>query len=43
LKAGPFREVFNDKGRLANVMRPIPIYVIVARYPALIGCAAAIA
>ena len=43
LKKGPFRSVFEEKGRLAHVMRPIPIYVIVASYPALIGCAAAIA
>jgi glucokinase len=43
LKAGPFRSVFEDKGRLAHVMQPIPIYVIVAPYPALTGCAAAIA
>jgi glucokinase len=43
LKSGPFRAVFEEKGRLAHVMQPIPVYVIVARYPALIGCAAAIA
>ena len=43
LKNGPFRSVFEEKGRLAHVMRPIPIYVIVAPYPALTGCAAAIA
>ena len=43
LKKGPFRSVFEEKGRLAHVMRPMPIYVIVASYPALIGCAAAIA
>ncbi len=43
LQAGSFRQIFEEKGRLARVMRPIPIYVIVAAYPALIGCAAAIA
>jgi glucokinase len=43
LKSGSFRSVFEDKGRIAYVMRPIPIYVIVASFPALIGCAAAIA
>jgi glucokinase len=43
LKSGSFRSVFEDKGRIAHVMRPIPIYVIVASFPALIGCAAAIA
>jgi glucokinase len=43
LRRGPFREAFNDKGRLTYMMEPIPIYVIAAPYPALIGCAAAIA
>jgi glucokinase len=43
LKASSFRSVFEDKGRLTHFMLPIPIYVIVARYPALVGCAAAIA
>jgi glucokinase len=42
LKSGPFRAVFEEKGRLAHVMRPIPVYVIIAPYPALTGCAAAI-
>lgn len=37
-----FRGIFQDKGRLAHVMRPIPVYVIIAPYPALIGCAAAL-
>lgn len=43
LKAGSFREVFQEKGRLAHVMRPIPVYVIMDRFPAFKGCAAAIA
>jgi glucokinase len=43
LQAGSFRQIFEEKGRLARVMRPIPVYVIIAAYPALIGCAAAIA
>lgn len=43
LKAGPFRSVFEEKGRLAHVMRPIPVYVIIDRFPAFKGCAAAIA
>lgn len=43
LKTGPFRTIFQEKGRLAHVMRPIPIYVIVDRFPALKGCAGAIA
>ncbi len=43
LKTGNFRTVFQEKGRLAHVMRPIPVYVIVERFPAFKGCAAAIA
>ena len=43
LKSGPFRTIFQEKGRLAHVMRPIPVYVIVDRFPAFKGCAAAIA
>ncbi|MFO1131964.1 MAG: glucokinase [Hyphomicrobiales bacterium] len=43
LKSGPFRSIFEEKGRLAFVMRPIPVYVIVDRFPAFKGCAAAIA
>ena len=43
LKTGPFRTIFQEKGRLAHVMRPIPVYVIVNKFPAFKGCAAAIA
>lgn len=43
LKTGTFRTTFQEKGRLAHVMRPIPVYVIVDRFPAFKGCAAAIA
>ena len=43
LKTGSFRSTFQEKGRLAHVMRPIPVYVIVDRFPAFKGCAAAIA
>jgi glucokinase len=43
LKTGSFRTIFQEKGRLAQVMRPIPVYVIVDRFPAFKGCAAAIA
>jgi len=43
LKNGSFRHVFQEKGRLAGVMRPIPVYVIIDRFPAFKGCAAAIA
>ena len=43
LQTGPFRAIFQEKGRLAHVMRPIPVYVIVDKFPAFKGCAAAIA
>ena len=43
LQSGSFRSIFQEKGRLAFVMRPIPVYVIVDRFPAFKGCAAAIA
>ncbi len=43
LKTGAFRAIFQEKGRLAHVMRPIPVYVIIDRFPAFKGCAAAIA
>jgi glucokinase len=43
LKNGDFRTIFQEKGRLAHVMRPIPAYVIIDRFPAFKGCAAAIA
>jgi glucokinase len=43
LRKGPFREVFQEKGRLAHFMRPIPVYVILEKFAALRGCAAALA
>ncbi len=43
LKGGTFRSVFEEKGKLAHVMRPMPIYVIVDRFPAFKGCAASLA
>jgi glucokinase len=42
LKKGPFRTIFEEKGKLAYIMRPIPVYVIVDRFPAFKGCAAAL-
>lgn len=42
LRNGPFRSIFQEKGRLAHVMRPIPVFVIVDPFPAFKGCAAAI-
>ena len=43
LKTGSFRSTFQEKGRVAHVMRPIPVYVIIEKFPAFKGCAAAIA
>lgn len=42
LRQGTFRAIFENRGKLAHVMRPIPVYVIVDRFPALRGCAAAL-
>ena len=42
LEDGPFRQIFQEKGRLAHVMRPIPVYVILDPFPAFKGCTAAI-
>ncbi len=42
LKAPKYRAVFEDKGRISGVMKPIPVYVITDRFPAFKGCAAAL-
>jgi glucokinase len=42
LKLPKYRAIFEDKGRIANVMKPIPLYVITDRFPAFKGCAAAL-
>jgi glucokinase len=42
LQAPKYRAVFEDKGRIANVMKPIPVYVIMDKFPAFKGCAAAL-
>jgi glucokinase len=42
LKSGPFRSIFEAKGKLSYVMKPIPVFVIVDRFPAFKGCAAAL-
>jgi glucokinase len=42
LKAPKYREVFEDKGRISGVMKPIPVYVIIDKFPAFKGCAAAL-
>lgn len=40
LQKGPFRHVFEEKGRLD--LRHVPLYVIMDDYPAFKGCAAAL-
>ncbi|MBG1232890.1 glucokinase [Aestuariivirga litoralis] len=42
LKAPKYRAVFEQKGRLSEVMRHIPLYVITDPFPAFKGCAAAL-
>ncbi len=42
LSAGPFREAFEQKGRMRAYLAPIPVYVIVAEFAALKGAAAAL-
>jgi glucokinase len=42
LKAPKYRAIFEDKGRIANIMKPIPLYVITDKFPAFKGCAAAL-
>ena len=40
LKAPKYRAIFEDKGRIAGLMKPIPLYVITDKFPAFKGCAA---
>jgi glucokinase len=40
LQKGPFRHVFEEKGRLD--LKQVPLYVIMDEYPAFKGCAAAL-
>jgi glucokinase len=42
MKAPKYRAVFEDKGRISGVMKPIPLYVITDKFPAFKGCAAAL-
>jgi glucokinase len=42
LSSGPFRQAFEDKGRMAAYLAPIPVYVIRAEFATLIGAAAAV-
>ena len=40
LPASPLRQRFEDKGRFAQYLAPIPIYLLQSEHPALIGAAA---
>ena len=42
LKTPKYRAVFEEKGRLSEVMKHIPLYVITDPFPAFKGCAAAL-
>jgi glucokinase len=42
LQAPKYRTIFEDKGRIAGLMKPIPLYVITDKFPAFKGCAAAL-
>ena len=42
LKNPKYRAIFEDKGRIADVMKPIPWFVITDPLPAFKGCAAAL-
>jgi glucokinase len=41
LSAGEFRRCFEDKGRMATYLAPVPVYVILAEFATLKGAAAA--
>jgi glucokinase len=42
LQEPKYRAVFEEKGRLSELMKRIPLYVITDPYPAFKGCAAAL-
>jgi glucokinase len=42
LSAGPFREAFEQKGRMRAYLAPIPVFVILAEFATLKGAAAAL-
>lgn len=42
LSAGPFREAFEQKGRMRAYLSPIPVFVILAEFATLKGAAAAL-
>lgn len=39
LATGPFRARFEDKGRLSDFVQPIPTYLVLHPYPAIVGAA----
>jgi glucokinase len=42
LSGGPFRQAFEDKGRMSAYLAPIPVYVVMADFATLTGAAAAL-
>jgi glucokinase len=42
MKAPKYRAVFEEKGRLSDLMKRIPLYIIADPFPAFKGCAAAL-
>ncbi len=42
LQSGHFRKIFDDHGRIADVIHNIPVYVIMDKFPAFKGCMAAL-
>lgn len=42
LQSGSFRKTFEDHGRIADVIKNIPVYVIMDKFPAFKGCVAAL-
>ena len=42
LSSGSFRRAFEDKGRMAAYLAPIPVYVILAEFATLTGAAASL-
>jgi glucokinase len=42
LSAGPFREAFEQKGRMRAYLAPIPVFVILVEFATLKGAAAAL-
>lgn len=42
LKSPRYRAIFEEKGRISEVMKHIPLFIITDPFPAFKGCAAAL-